>query len=190
MGVFQRLFGKKAPAQSSGAQARRASQLLDQLVRIGSGAPSAGTMRELSTVMDRFTQLAQDTRDPAVVEVLLGALNHQNPGVRGLAIQSLGLVYDPRALDALAQLYPTLGGDHRQRAAASIANLVLNRDKNPKGIAALKVIARDKSLPIEVRAHAVMALCGFRRTNAEAEGFLTELANDPSEEVALKVAAM
>jgi hypothetical protein len=88
------------------------------------------------------------------------------------------------------QCYPKLAGDHRQRAVAAIVNLVNNRDKNPVCITTLKEIAKDGSLATEVRAHGVMALCNFRRTDASVETFLSEMGRDPNEAEAVRVATL
>jgi len=163
-----------APAATTTVPSAKAGQLQAIIGQLFSN-PSVA-------LMDRVTESVMDSSDPAVTDLLLNLLGHSNPGFRGLAIQSLGLVCDPRALPAVFHAYETTGGvyDHQQRAALSISNLVVNgRDRNPAAIAYLMKIFENHGMPVGVRAQAVMALCQFRQSDPKVAEFLLKMKEHP-----------
>lgn len=87
-----------------------------------------------------------------------------------------------------------LGGAFFIMLIVGIIILVAHRyephDISDKAIPTLKDIAKDRELPTERRAHAVMALCNFRGTDPSVETFLSEVSKDPNESEAVKVAAL
>lgn len=133
-----------SPSASNGAQVR-------DLFRTFSTAPT-------QQILDQVTALVSDSDDPDVTTAVLEAFDLQtsNLGVFGLALQSLGFVRDPRALEYLMERFDDLQqtsqshpnpqlrsifADHYLRAGSSIVNLVFNkRDLNPKAIPYLKTI--------------------------------------------------
>ena len=159
----------------SSPQAKQVRRILNELM----SSPT-------TQLIDRFTAAVTDSKDAAVTDILLSTLNNPNPGFRGIAIQCLGLVYDPRALGAAFKAYQTTKDvfDHQQRAALSIINLVANgRDTNPVAITYLMTIFDDNAMPASVKAHAVRALRQFRTNDAQVEEFFLKLNDHPSQEI-------
>lgn len=192
MGFFD-FFNKSNVGTSS--KAKQAQKILDEF-----------RSKPTSAVIKRLTETVMDSNDHAVTDILLNSLKDENPGIRGLAIQSLGLVYDSRALAAVIEAYEetkrayekaaannrmkkfmNIAYDHLQRAALSIHNSV-GRDPNPIAIPMLMKIADDRSLPEGIRAFAVQALCVFRKDHAQVKEYLLKMGNDPSD--AIKIAAL
>jgi len=124
--------------------------------------------RTTQEIIDQITNLVMNSNDPEITTAILETFDFQtkNLGVFGLAIQSLGFVHDPRALEELMKYYDNLDNslnnnknpqlyaillDHFKRAASSIVNLVnARRVFNPKAIPYLEKIIKSDRLQKEI----------------------------------------
>ena len=107
-----------------------------------------------------------------------------------MALDSLGLTSDPRAVAVLIGALQNYAGFHRKTAALSLANIVANRVQSREAVPSLMSIAKDSTLDIMIRAQAINALCRFRKTDAEVQSFLAAIKEDEDADPSLRIAAM
>ncbi len=162
-----------------------------QLPPTASSAALASKVQRLisSKNVDGLRELA-GSGDNAVTDLLVDVLDKDpDPGAKVIAIDSLGLTSDPRAVRVLVAVFNSSTGDPRKIAAQSLANIVASRVRSDEAIPSLKVIAKDSSLDIMIRSQAARALCRFVDNDVEVEQFLAEIKNDPEEDLGIRMAA-
>ena len=162
-----------------------------QLPPTASSAALASKVQRLisSKNVDGLRELA-GSGDNAVTDLLVDVLDKDpDPGAKVIAIDSLGLTSDPRAVRVLVAVFNSSTGDPRKIAAQSLANIVASRVRSDEAIPSLKVIAKDSSLDIMIRSQAARALCRFVDNDVEVEQFLAEIKNDPEEDLSIRMAA-
>lgn len=127
----------------------------------------------------------------AVTDILIKAVDENpDPQAKIMAIDSLGLTADPRAVAVLSRVFDTSSDFRHKVAALSLANIVANRVLAPDAIPTLMAISRETALDTLVRGQAVMALCRFRKSDPAVASFLEELKSDPNQAIEIKVAAI
>lgn len=169
------------PLLAPQAHSVRGSQVR-KLLKEFATSPSQGAISGLNT-------LVSNSDDPDVTSALIEAFDIKttNMGVFGLALQSLGLVKDPRALEFLMEKLGTLEAlskstpnpqartilaDHYNRTACSIVNIVYNkRDSSPKAIPYLMKIYLSTDLPDAIKPNALVAIEYFADSHSEASDF-------------------
>ena len=146
------------------------------------------SVRPNEQLIDKLNALVKESADPDVTTAILRTFDFdtKNLGVFGFAIQSLGLVRDPRALDKLMEVMnqfnaatthsnPQLRSiltDHVQRAGFAIVNLVYNgRDSNPKAIPHLMKVYDSRVFPDSIKSTALVAIGKFADAHPEAREY-------------------
>ncbi|MBI4864056.1 MAG: HEAT repeat domain-containing protein [Candidatus Riflebacteria bacterium] len=139
------------------------------LVRLGQEA-DPGVLAELLAAVARI-------KKPDTVTVLGGYLRHGEPVVRSAAVQGLGSLGDPAALDAVVQLL-----DDRSPEVVSRAVLALKCRSDVSVEAALRRLGSDKDASVRLLAVYTLSMLGDGRF----AGLLSSLAEDGDAEVAAK----